>query len=186
MNVPHTKVARHQRIVELLSRHRVRSLAELAELLAADDIVTTGATLSRDLAELGAVKLRAPEGMIYAVPSEGGDRTPVPAPDEHAGVDRLARLAEELLVSVDHSANLVVLRTPPGAAQFLASAIDHTVLPQVIGTVAGDDTVLLVTREAKGGASVAAELLALVDGRPETQERSAPAAEPSHLNGASS
>ena len=67
--------------------------------------------------------------------------------------DRLRRRCEDLLVSVDASANLVVLRTPPGAAQFLASAIDHTVLPDVIGTVAGDDTILLVTRDADRGSA---------------------------------
>ena len=107
----------------------------------------------------------APDGLVYAVPAEGGDRTPVPYPDAHAGLTRLARLCEELLVSADSSGNLVVLRTPPGAAQYLASAIDHTVLPQVIGTVAGDDTVLLVCREPLGGAEVAATFLALAEGR---------------------
>ena len=85
--------------------------------------------------------------------------------DEHAGVERLARLAEELLVTVDFSANLVVLRTPPGAAQYLASAIDHTVLTPVIGTVAGDDTVLLVCRGLDDGRVVAAELQALAENR---------------------
>ena len=75
---------------------------------------------------------------------------------------RLARIASELLVSVDHSGNIVVLRTPPGAAQYLASRIDHTVLPDVIGSVAGDDTVLLVTRELDGGGAVADALRELV------------------------
>jgi len=68
-------------------------------------------------------------------------------------------------VSVDSSANVVVLRTPPGGAPYLASAIDHTVLPDVIGTVAGDDTILLVTRDPRGGAAVADRLRVLVDGR---------------------
>ena len=80
-----------------------------------------------------------------------------------AAVSRLARVAGEVLVSADSSANLVVLRTPPGAAQFLASAIDHTVLPSVIGTVAGDDTVLLVTRAPDGGGEVAAAMLSLAE-----------------------
>jgi transcriptional regulator of arginine metabolism len=165
MAVAHTKTARRQRIVDLLGHHRVRSQSELAALLAADGVVVTQATLSRDLDELGAIKLRAPDGLVYAVPAEGGDRTPVPYPDAHAGLTRLARLCEELLVSADSSGNLVVLRTPPGAAQYLASAVDHTVLPQVIGTVAGDDTVLLVCREPRGGADVAATFLALAEGR---------------------
>jgi transcriptional regulator of arginine metabolism len=79
---------------------------------------------------------------------------------------RLARLCEELLVTAEASANLVVLRTPPGGAQFLASAIDASVVPAVLGTIAGDDTVLLVTRESDGGHVVAERFLALAAGRP--------------------
>jgi len=114
------------------------------------------------------------------VPAEGGDRTPVPYPDAHAGLTRLARLCEELLVSADHSGNLVVVRTPPGAAQYLASAVDHTVLPQVIGTVAGDDTVLLICREPLGGADVAATFLALAEGRAATTPDPNPETTPSN------
>jgi transcriptional regulator of arginine metabolism len=74
---------------------------------------------------------------------------------------RLARLCAELLVTADSSANLVVLRTPPGAAQFLASALDHAALPDVLGTIAGDDTVLVITRAPDGGGRLADLLLAL-------------------------
>ena len=81
-------------------------------------------------------------------------------------VHALARLSEELLVSAEASANLVVLRTPPGGAQFLASAIDASVVPAVLGTIAGDDTVLVVTREPDGGQAVAERFLALAAGRP--------------------
>jgi transcriptional regulator of arginine metabolism len=161
-----TKTARHRHIVALLRRGPVRSQVDLAELLAADGFIVTQATLSRDLVELGAVKVRHQGGLVYAVPADGADRTP------RAGVDaafltgemldaRLQRLCEELLVTADASANLVVLRTPPGAAQFLASAIDQSVLPAVLGTIAGDDTVLVVTRHPTGGADVAARMLAL-------------------------
>ncbi len=76
---------------------------------------------------------------------------------------RLARVASEVLVSAEASANLVVLRTPPGAAQYLASVIDHSVLPTVIGTVAGDDTILLITRDPDGGSEVAAAMLSLAE-----------------------
>ena len=163
MTVPNTKAARHRRIVEVLRRHPVRSQSALADLLDGDGLVVTQATLSRDLDELGAVKLRSDDGhLVYALPAEGGDPTPRATPDEGAEA-RLARLSEELLVSAEHSANVVVLRTPPGAAQFLASAIDHAVLREVIGTVAGDDTVLLVTRDPKGGAATARRLLALAE-----------------------
>jgi transcriptional regulator of arginine metabolism len=112
------------------------------------------------------VKVRGDGGsLVYALPGEGGDARPRPPQDAAAAVERLRRRSEELLVSVDHSGNVVVLRTPPGGAQFLASAVDRTVLPDVIGTVAGDDTVLLVTRAADGGAEVARDLLALVEHR---------------------
>ncbi len=166
--VPGTRAARHQRIVALLTRHPVRSQAELARLLAADGLDVTQATLSRDLDELGAVKIRDGAGaLVYAVPAEGGDRTPRIGSRRESGYDdpRLARLCEELLVSAEASANLVVLRTPPGAAQFLASALDHAEPGDVLGTIAGDDTVLLVCRRPDGGADVAARLLALADGR---------------------
>jgi transcriptional regulator of arginine metabolism len=161
-----TKAARHQRIVDTLGRVAVRSQGELADLLAADGVRVTQATLSRDLEELGAVKVRDDSGaLVYAVPGEGGDRT-AHAVVEAGAVDRLRRRCEDTLVSVDSSANVVVLRTPPGAAQYLASAIDHTVLPTVIGTVAGDDTIFLVTRDPSGGAAVAQDLLDLVQPTP--------------------
>ena len=132
---------------------------------ATDGVKVTQATLSRDLDELGAVKVRDSEGaLVYAVPGEGGDRTAHAAVQQAAAVERLRRRCEDVLVSVDSSANMVVLRTPPGAAQFLASAIDHTVLPAVIGTVAGDDTIFMVTRDPVGGAVVAQQLLDLVGG----------------------
>jgi transcriptional regulator of arginine metabolism len=156
-----TKTARHRHIVAVLRRTAVRSQVELAELLAADGFVVTQATLSRDLVELGAVKVRHGGGLVYAVPGDGGDRTPRVGIDAEWLDARLERLCEELLVTAEASANLVVLRTPPGAAQFLASAIDQSVLPAVLGTIAGDDTVLVVTREPTGGADVAARLLAL-------------------------
>ena len=96
---------------------------------------------------------------MYAVPAEGGEASLQAAPEEHATLERLARRLGELLVSADASANLVVLRTPPGGAHFLASAIDHSLLSDVIGTIAGDDTVMLVTRDPEGGRAVATELL---------------------------
>lgn len=168
-DLPNTRAARHQRIVALLASHLVRSQGELARLLAGEGFVVTQATLSRDLDELGAVKIRDGAGaLVYAVPGEGGDRTPrAPQPRTDAGFadPRLARLCEELLVSAVAAANLVVLRTPPGAAQFLASALDHAQPDPLLGTIAGDDTVLLVCRDPAGGALVAERLLALAEGQ---------------------
>ncbi len=164
MSVPNTRAARHRRIVELLDRVPVASQASLARLLGADGFVVTQATLSRDLDELGAVKMPTAGGeLVYAVPGEGGDTRPqVPEPDS---VARLAKVAQDVLVGVDSSANIVVLRTPPGGAQYLASAIDRSDWPDVIGTVAGDDTVLLVTRAPDGGGPVADAILGLIERR---------------------
>ena len=166
--IPATRTARHARIVDLLGRTAVRSQTELADLLAADGLVVTQATLSRDLDELGAVKVRSGGGeLVYAVPGEGGDRTPRAA--DRAALDgRLLRTLNDLLVSADASGSLAVLRTPPGGANLLASALDSAQLPDVLGTVAGDDTVLVVSRQADGGAAVSDRLLALAgEARPD-------------------
>jgi len=164
MTIARTKAARQQRIVDLLSMHEVRSQAELARLLVADDLDVTQATLSRDLDELGAVRVRTTDGhLVYAVAPEGGSRVVLAAGEEHAGMERLSRRLGELLVSADSSGNIVVVRTPPGGAHFLASAVDHSLLMDVIGTIAGDDTVLLVTAEPDGAEAVAAHLLSIAE-----------------------
>ncbi len=164
LTVATTKAARHAKIVELLSRYQVRSQAELADLLARSGQRVTQGTVSRDLVELDAVRVRDGRGvLVYAVPGEGGDRTPRPATESAVAESRLARLCNELLVSAEASMNFVVLRTPPGAAQFLASAMDKAELAGVLGTIAGDDTVLVITRDANGGGPLAARLLALAD-----------------------
>ncbi len=160
--IPATKAARQQLIVELLGRNPVRSQPELATLLAEAGVAVTQATLSRDLVELDAVKVRHPAGgLVYAVPAEGGDRSPRPAVESVAAEARLARLCGELLASAEASANLVVLRTPPGAAQFFASAIDHAELGAVLGTIAGDDTVMVIARDPRGGTALAQRFLAM-------------------------
>jgi transcriptional regulator of arginine metabolism len=156
-----TKAARHAKIISILDSRPVRSQAELAAALGDDGFPVTQATLSRDLEELGAVKLRTPDGGLpaYVVPQDGSPlaaRTAADAPPQ-----RLARLLSELLVSADASANLVVLRTPPGAAQFLASAIDRAGLPETLGTIAGDDTILVIARDPSGGGDLAQQLQSL-------------------------
>lgn len=159
---PPTKTARQGRIAALLTSQPVRSQAELAALLADDGVQVTQATLSRDLVEIGAVRVRsAAGGLVYAVPSDGVDRTLQSALDREMLDARLAKLCEDVLVTAEASGNLAVLRTPPGAAQFLASAIDHSTMPAVLGTIAGDDTILLVCREADGGQAVAERFLEL-------------------------
>lgn len=161
---PLTKAARQARIVELLERRAIASQTELGRLLAADGVAVTQATVSRDLDELGAVKTRTSSGMAYVVPEENAPRGGT-ADDVDA---RLGRLLEELLVSAEATGDTVVLRTPPGGAPLLASALDRAGLPDVAGTLAGDDTVLLLTRTPATPActTLAERLLRLAEGRP--------------------
>jgi transcriptional regulator of arginine metabolism len=149
------KPQRQHRILRVLAEQPVSSQAQLVQLLEAEGIVATQATVSRDLEELGAVKVRIPGGtMAYAIP----DYTR----GEHAAADdHLKRLMGEFVVEVAHSANLVVLRTPPGSAHVVASALDRAGRPDFLGTVAGDDTVIVVDNESIDGAAAAAELAGL-------------------------
>lgn len=150
-----TRVGRQARIVTILSSSSISSQGELAARLADDGVDVTQATLSRDLEELGAVKLRGADGGVgvYVVPEDGS-----PVRGVSGGTARLSRLLSELLVSTDSSANLAVLRTPPGGADYLASALDRAALPYVVGTIAGDDTVFVAAREPMTGAELASTL----------------------------
>jgi transcriptional regulator of arginine metabolism len=148
------KPQRQHRILRVLEDQPVSSQAQLVQLLEADGVIATQATVSRDLEELGAVKVRIPGGaMAYAIPEHAKERT---APDDH-----LRRVMGEFVVEVAHSANLVVLRTPPGSAHVVASALDRAGLPDVLGTVAGDDTIILVCADADCGVAVSGELASL-------------------------
>jgi transcriptional regulator of arginine metabolism len=153
-----SRTARHARITEILRRRAVRSQTELAEALAQEGIAVAVATLSRDLDELGAVKLRAADGGAgrYVIPEDGTHVPGIPG-----GTDRLAKLLADLLVSADHSGNTAVLRTPPGAANFLASALDRANPDDVVGTIAGDDTIFVLAREPVTGAELADRLAGL-------------------------
>jgi transcriptional regulator of arginine metabolism len=204
---PATKAARQQQIAAILAREQVHSQEQLAALLTKyARLHVAQATLSRDLDELGVVRLRAADGtLVYALPEAPGgpgsrpgtgldypERTvaspgltpaseaasgppaplaaPVfsgpPASGPAGGLSpRLARYLKELLTSAEASANLVVLRTPAGAAQFLASVIDHAAWPAILGTVAGDDTVLVISRDPAGGEALAADFRRLAEGR---------------------
>ena len=145
------KPQRQHRVARILEEHPVASQDQLVELLAADGVVASQVTVSRDLEELGAVKVRMAGGeTVYAIPELPKDRV---VPESH-----LRRVLGEWLVDVAHSANLVVLRTPPGSAHVVGSAIDRAGLPDVLGTVAGGDTVLVVTSERVGGEQVALRL----------------------------
>ncbi|WP_147917730.1 arginine repressor [Ruania zhangjianzhongii] len=174
MSIPATKAARHALIREVITARPVRSQADLQALLADRGATVTQATLSRDLDELRAHKVRSADGnQQYALPPEGPFGYADPGSREQLAA-RLARLCTELLVAAEYSGNLVVLRTPPGAAQFLASAIDHSVLPPVIGTIAGDDTVLVIAADPDGGAAVAGLFLDLASGRDTERDPTTP------------
>jgi len=145
------KPQRQHRVLRLLETHAVSNQAQLVGLLAEEGVEATQTTVSRDLEEIGAIKVRVPGGdTVYALPE-----LPVRqlAPEDH-----LRRVLGEWVVEVGHSANLVVLRTPPGCAHVVGSALDRSGFEGVIGTVAGDDTVLVIASEDPGGAPVAARL----------------------------
>jgi transcriptional regulator of arginine metabolism len=145
------KPQRQHRVARLLAEHAVASQAQLVDLLAAEGVVATQATVSRDLDDLGAVKVRVAGGeTLYAIPE-------LPM-EQHAPEDHLRRVLGEWVVDVAHSANLVVLRTPPGSAHVVGSALDRTGVAGMLGTVAGDDTLLVVASEETGGTELAARL----------------------------
>jgi transcriptional regulator of arginine metabolism len=142
-----TKQQRQHRITRLLETRAVGSQTHLVDLLAGEGIEATQATVSRDLDELGAVKVRMPGGeTAYALPELPSQQV---APEDH-----LRRVLGEWVVDVASSANLVVLRTPPGSAHVVGSALDRSGMVGVIGTVAGDDTVLVIASESLGGAAL--------------------------------
>jgi transcriptional regulator of arginine metabolism len=158
-----SRSARQARIRELIEAQSVTSQTHLAALLSGAGIEVTQATLSRDLDELGAVKMRGSDGApaSYVLPPENAPLRPA-----QTAPARLTRLLADLLTGAEGSANLAVLRTPPGAAQFLASALDKVGLPDVLGTIAGDDTLLVVSRDPEGGAALADRLRALAERTP--------------------
>jgi transcriptional regulator of arginine metabolism len=166
VTAPHTKSARHARIAEVIRTSIVASQSDLAERLRGEGWNVTQATVSRDLEELQALKVRG----AYVIPPEN-DRPLRPAEEPQA---RLIRLLRELLTGADASGNLAILRTPPGAAQFLASAVDRAGLPDVLGTIAGDDTILLVATEGIRGSDLAAKFTSWSSDFSENDEGNAP------------
>ena len=146
-----TKRQRQYLIGRLLAEHAVGSQGQLVDLLAEEGIEATQATVSRDLDELGAVKVRVSgDAVVYAIPE-------LPT-EQHLPEDHLRRVLGEWLVEVGHSHNIVMMRTPPGSAHVVASALDRHGLDEVLGTVAGDDTIMVVAAESTTGGEVAAML----------------------------
>lgn len=149
-----TKHQRQHRIAKLLETRAVGSQAQLVDLLAAEGIEATQTTVSRDLEELGALKVRLPGGDgAYALPELPSQQI---APSDH-----LRRVLGEWAVEVTGSGNLVVIRTPPGCAHVVASALDRSGLEGALGTVAGDDTLLVVAMGPRAGGALARRISAL-------------------------
>ena len=148
------KPQRQHRIARILEQHAVSSQAQLVDLLMEEGVVATQATVSRDLEDMGAVKVRVPGGdLVYAIPELPSDQI---APEDH-----LRRVFGDWVVDVAVSMNLVVLRTPPGSAHVVASALDRAGLEEVVGTIAGDDTIMVVCGEAHPGWRVGDHMRAL-------------------------
>ncbi|MBI4899178.1 MAG: arginine repressor [Actinobacteria bacterium] len=149
------KARRRARISDLVASHVVTSQTELRRMLAEEGLDVTQPTLSRDLLELRAVRVRRADGTVaYAITDDSAFDLP-------EGSSRLARLCSDLLLRAEASGNIVVVRTPAGAAQYFASALDRAGWDDVLGCVAGDDTVMLITRDVTGGEAVAERLLTL-------------------------
>ena len=142
--------ARRAKAIALIKAGLIHSQSDLVKQLKKAGFVVTQATASRDLEEIGAVRGRSTTGeSVYKI-SDSDDES----------ISRIMPVPSDLIISVEASGNLAVVRTPPGGAQLLASSLDHSGIVDIIGTIAGDDTVLVVSRKASGGAQLARELLA--------------------------
>jgi transcriptional regulator of arginine metabolism len=142
--------ARRAKAISLIKAGLIHSQSDLVKQLKKAGFVVTQATASRDLEEIGAVRGR----------SNSGESTYKISDSDDESISRTMPLPSNLIISVEASGNLAVVRTPPGGAQLLASSLDHSGITEIIGTIAGDDTVLVVSRKASGGAQLAKELLA--------------------------
>jgi transcriptional regulator of arginine metabolism len=134
-----TRTRRLRILAELIRSGAFVSQEELTEKLRELGFAVTQATVSRDLEQLGAVKLKRGGVLSYALPDQLG------AADWSAG--RLERIMREFVVSIEAAGQLIVLRTPPGSAHLVASAIDHAALAEIAGTVSGDDTMFVAVRD---------------------------------------
>ena len=160
---PRTMTARRARISAIIATMTVASQDELGTLLAAEGIHVTQATLSRDLDAIGAVKEIDEGGRShYALADHGSIDTSIPTPGTDAA---LARVAGEVLVRAEAAGNIAVLHTPPGAAQFLAGHLDRSATIESVGSVAGDDTIILVMRTPRAARDLCARLLRLAEQR---------------------
>jgi transcriptional regulator of arginine metabolism len=149
-----TKAQRQQALIRIIENAEVSSQTQLQRLLAKEGIKATLVTVSRDLEEVGAIKVRSSSGdTVYAIATF--------EPARRATSDQLRRVMSEWVAEVFHSGQMVVLRTPPGCAHVVASALDRAAPNGLLGTVAGDDTIICVATENVGGKELAKELRSL-------------------------
>jgi transcriptional regulator of arginine metabolism len=141
-----TKTFRHGQILRLVSAERISNQEDLRRRLAQQRMRVTQATLSRDLHELKLVK------------TSEGYRAGAASPDESAALPPLTRALREFLLDIRPAENLLVLKTPPSGAQPLAAALDGAKFPEIAGTIAGDDTVLIITPTRKSRESLQKEI----------------------------
>ncbi|MBI2071601.1 MAG: arginine repressor [Gemmatimonadetes bacterium] len=142
------KAQRHAAILKLIQKHRVQSQEQLRAMLHADGIDVTQATLSRDIRELRLAKVPHPDGgSSYAVPAQVETLRPP-----------LHQLLPTLLLSLDGVGNLLVAKTPSGAASALTEALDAQAWPEVVGTIAGDNTILIIAKSERARRAVAQRL----------------------------
>lgn len=149
-----TKAQRQHRIAAMIDRDVISTAAQIVARLHDEGISATQATVTRDLQELGTVKIRDENGARRIIMAASPKLAPAP-------LDHLRRMMGEWVVNVECSGNLIVVRTPPGCAHVVASALDRSALSGVVGSVAGDDTILVVASEDLGGGALAAQFRAL-------------------------
>jgi transcriptional regulator of arginine metabolism len=149
------KARRQRAIADLIRSHSIGNQEELAERLAASGFAVTQATVSRDLDELGAVKVRRDGNVAYAMPDEVN-------PPGWAG-RRLPAIIREWVRSIDSAGNLIVIKTPPGSAHLVGLALDQAQLPSVVGTICGDDTIFAAVSDPSAAEAVADQLRSLSD-----------------------
>jgi transcriptional regulator of arginine metabolism len=147
MRMAELKDRRQRTIADLIRSHALASQEELAERLGSMGFAVTQATISRDLEQLGAVKVRRDGQLGYALPDQVRD---APAP-------RLTAVLRDWVRSIEPAANLVVLKTPPGSAHLVGVTLDQSALAEVVGTICGDDTIFVATRSNREADALAAK-----------------------------
>lgn len=157
MNMSEYKERRQKAVADLIRAHALGSQDEVATRLAALGFEVTQATVSRDLEQLGALKVRREGRVSYALPDHFNAGSAAPS--------RLGSVLRDWVRAVDTAATIVVLRTPPGSAHLIGVALDESAIPEIVGTICGDDTIFAACRSAGDAEALAARLKALSAGQ---------------------